>query len=72
MRKAQADDADDQNTELKQIGICDHAITSLRGRNNRFSSSADENSISYIIELCQFVVNSENPVISDGVKIGGH
>ena len=67
MRKAQADDADDQNTELKQIGICDHAITSpFAGGTTVFSSSADENIISYIVELCQFVVNSKNPSFLTG------
>ena len=29
MRKTQTDDGNDQKTELEQIGICDHIITSL-------------------------------------------
>ena len=32
----QSNDVYDQDPKLKQIGISDHVITSLRGRNNRF------------------------------------
>ena len=39
MRKTQTDDSYDQKTELEQIGICDHVITSLiLGRNNLYTS----------------------------------